>query len=64
MLGKVSKIGGFVRLGVRAKKPLPKRLIRFVTGAPRDTTLATVGSKCCTTPSLVMITGVIRHRVA
>src|SRR5438552_5928302 len=37
--------GGFVRLGRRAKKPLPKWRIRFVTGAPRGTTLATVGSK-------------------
>src|SRR5712691_10274210 len=37
--------GGFVRLGGRAKKSLPKWLIRFVTGAPRGTTLATVGVK-------------------
>jgi hypothetical protein len=36
--------GGFVRLGGRAKKPLPKCLIRLVTGAPRGTTPATVGS--------------------
>jgi len=37
--------GGFVRLEGRAKKLLPKWLIRFVTGAPRGTTLATMGRK-------------------
>jgi hypothetical protein len=41
--------GRFVRLGGRAKKLLLKWLIRFVTGTPRGTTLAIVGSKAdCT----------------
>jgi len=45
----VPKNRRFSRLIYKTMKPLPKWLIRFVMGALRGTTLATVGSKAdCT----------------
>jgi hypothetical protein len=55
--------GGFVRQGGRAKKPLPKWLIRFVTGAPRGTTPATVESKTDCTYITAGASGVAAQRL-
>src|SRR6516165_3068140 len=53
-----------VRLVLRAKKPLPKWLIRFVAVAPRGTTLATVDRKADWTHIAVGASVLLAHQLS